>query len=977
MNYIPLHVHSHFSLRDGYATIQENISRAKSLGMSALAMTEHGTTTGLAEFEKECKKQDIKPILGVEAYFCTEHFIKDRDLTYHMILLAKNNIGYHNILKMISIGSTDDYFYFKPRIDFDLLKEHHEGIICTTACRGGVFKSDNSDELIDKLHNIFEDDFYIEIQAAQEKEQVEFNNKCIDVAKSKNVPVIVTTDSHYAIKEDAPYHKLWCNASDGYYSSPSYYIASYDELCSMLQWQGIDKNIINESISNTNKIAEQCNATTVPDNLHNYPVYPSSNPKEEILSICRHNWKEKTKNVSKEDYPKYGERVKHEIDILEKVDYFNYLLIMKDMLKFCKDNNILVGYGRGSVTGSLVCYLMDITKIDPLPYNLVFERFCHTERVSPADVDTDVESSRRDDIIEYLRKMYGEVVPCRTVQYLSDRGAIKYAGNRLELEPAIVNSISTSIETLDDVNGNDELVDLARHFLGRASAYSQHACALMIFQKEPTLFTAFERQNDDLITAYEFPTLEGMGLLKLDVLAIQNLDIVHETLNKLDNPPDIYNLPTDDKEVFDMISSGKTSFCFQIESKGMTDFCRRLRPNSLSSLAAVLALFRPGALNSGVAEQYIHRKNGESYTPIHQVVESTLKDTYGCMFYQEDMMRLVQAMANMSMGEADMFRRAVGKKKADLLASLIPDFVKKCENNNIPKEAAEEVAHNIMACADYAFSLNHAQAYAFLTYLTAYMKVHYPLEYICSCLNANIDDTDKLYTYIKECKVLDIEIVPPNVLSNNMKFIVNNGKILYGLNAIKHVGNIELDISNVKSFYDFALNNLSVNKQAMECLVKSGACDSLGDRNVNLGIYHYLKEYIPKINLAKEKITLYEANGKSGFLKQWQDKLYNYESQRPKVDDFDIVKEEIKALGFTLSPTPKVKRGEIIKVFSKQDKNGKDMAWITFKTDYGDIKAVIFASMWKKIKSRMVKGSKWIICEENGVVKEYRELTSS
>ena len=975
MNYVNLHCHSHFSLRDSYATIEENVARAKELNMTALACTEHGTTTGLVEFYRECQKNGIKAILGVEAYFCSEHFIQDRDLTYHLVLLAKNNTGYHNILKMISIASTDGYFYYKPRIDIDLLKQYSEGVICATACRGGIFKAQNYADYLKVLRDIFKDDLYVELQTAKEEEQREFNHKVINIAKEYNLPLIVTNDSHYAVQADAPYHRLWCNASEEYYTSNDYYIQSIDEVVDNMMWHGIDGGIIEQAIANTNNIAEQCNANPFPDNLHNYPVYPSKDPKEDILAICRQNWKEKTKHVDKANYALYGDRVRNEIEVLEKVDYFNYLLLVRDMLNFCKKQDILVGYSRGSVAGSLVCYLMDITKIDPIPYNLVFERFCHTERISPADIDTDIESSRRDEVIEYLRQKYGEVLPCRTVQYLGDKGAIKYAGQRLKLDPKLINDISTSIESIDEVVGHEELVDLAQHFKGRASAYSQHACAIMIFQKDPCLFTAIERQGDSLITAYEFPILEDMGLLKLDILAIQNLDIVHNTMKQLDTPIDIYNLPLNDQKVFDMIGEGGTSFCFQIESKGMTDFCKKLKPQSLANLAAVLALFRPGALNSGVAEQYINRKNGDAYTPIHPVVEDTLKDTYGCMFYQEDMIRLVRAMTGMTMGEADMFRRAVGKKKADLLASLIPDFINKCEKQGIPKEAADEVAKNILACADYAFSLNHAQGYAFLTYLTAYMKVHYPLEYTCACLNANIDDTEKLEKYLKECRNMGVEILPPDVRENNPWFKTKDGKIIYGLKAIKHVGAIELANTTAQSFDDFIISNIKVNKRVIEMLIKSGACDCFGDRKVNMGIFNHWKTYYPKILTAQEKIVYYTENNKPSMVNSWTSKLEQYQSVTPVAEEFDLVKGEVEALGFTTKRLPKVKEGKVKNIYTKLDKNGNEMAWITFDTTYGDIKVTVFSSVWRKLKHKMEVNTSWLFYDEKGVLREIKELS--
>ena len=978
MNYVSLHTHSCFSLRDGYATLKENIARAKELGMTALACTEHGTTTGLIEFYRECKKEGIKPILGVEAYFCEEHYIRDRDLTCHLVLLAKNNTGYHNILKMMSIASTDEYFFYRPRIDMDLLKQYHEGIICMTACRGGVFKLENYREIVKDLWSLFGDDFYVEIQSAKEDEQTEFNHRLIDFADAKGMQLVVTCDSHYANWEDAQYHRLWCNARDGYYVTDDYYIQSTGDLIENLHWHRIDHRTIYDAIETTNIIADKCNVDPFPESLHNYPVYPSDDPKEDILKICRENWKEKTKHVSKEDYPVYGDRVKREIEVLEKVDYFNYLLLVRDVLNFCKDNNILTGYSRGSVAGSLVCYLMDITKIDPIPYNLVFERFCHTERISPADIDTDVESGRRDDVVNYLKEKYGEVLPCRTVQYLDDKGAVKQAGNRLDIPPATVNAISTSITSIDEISikfpkeDYRELIDLAKHFKGRISAYSQHACAVMVFQKPTHMFTAVERQKEGLITAYEHPILEDMGLLKLDILAIQSLDNVHQTLDQLESPPDIYNLPLDDEEVFNMLGEGGTSFCFQIEGAGMTDFCKKLKPKNLINLAAVLALFRPGALNSGIATQYIERKNGKEYTPIHDVVEETLKDTYGCMFYQEDMIRLVRAMTGMTMGEADMFRRAVGKKKADLLASLIPDFIAKCESNNIPKKAAEEVANNILACADYAFSLNHAQGYAFLTYLTAYMKKHYPLEYICSCLNANIDDTDKLEKYLKECKKLGIEVSLPNIKENNMLFQIKDGCILYGLKAIKHVGNYAIKNYNAGSFTDFTLANLKTNKRVIEMLIKSGACDCWGDRKDMMGILTHLKTYQPKIKEAEEKLEKYLANNKLRSAETWEKKLKEYQSLTPSRVDFDEVAGEIEAFGFPIRKIPNVKEGKIVDVFTKQDKNGKEMAWVTFDTKYGKIRVVVFASKWKSFKKKLLHNTTWIFCDEDGVLKEIK-----
>lgn len=678
--YISLHNHSDGSLLDGYQTVQEMVARAKSLGMSAISLTDHGTMRNTIRFYEECQKNDIKPIVGCEFYFCPDVNIRDKSLTHHLVILAMNDEGYMNLKRLDTFAYNEDSYYYKPRIDWEALREHNDGLICLSACMASIVNTENGEEWFKKYKELFGDRFYAEIQPLNLEKQWEYNDKVIRLARKYDVPLVVTTDAHYSIPEDKVYHSHWIRINGNQYHDDENYIWSEDEIRNT-RW--IPQDVIEECIENTSRIAERCNVT-IPDSGSHYPKYPCSNPKEKVREICRSHWK---KLVPKGKYKEYAERFEMEMKDLEATNYLEYLLIIWSVLSWCKEQHIPIGEGRGSSAGCLVGYLMGIHKIDPIKYHTEFFRFCNRERRSPADVDSDLSTLNRGRVIEHVKEMYGNVCKVQTLGYTKDpdkpsagKEAVlkawqalfnKYKSNApmvpceeqgglmidpsWEYNPKFKTEASKFVESsIDDLQGahislNDkqkaELIDVAKHFCGRIDKIGVHASAVLVTPDDLVNYTPVEgcysndtstKKREYIRTAcYSFHELEQRGNLKLDLLGLNTLDLIDKCLKYIGNDMNLDDVPMDDAKAYEMYSNGNLDGVFQMESPGMRKVAKELHVSCFDDVAALVALYRPGPLDSGMMQQYIDGKNGAAVDYLCDAYQEVTKNTFGVMVYQE------------------------------------------------------------------------------------------------------------------------------------------------------------------------------------------------------------------------------------------------------------------------------------------------------------------------------------------------------
>ena len=728
---VNLHTHSEHSTGfDGYQTIPEMVGRAKELGYPALALTDHGTMGGILDFSEECERQGIKPIYGMEAYFCANHTVKDKALTHHLVLLAMNEQGYYNLKKLDSISYTEDYYYYKGRIDKALLARYHEGLICLTACMASIVNTDDGEQWFKWYKDLFGDRFYAEIQPLNLIEQQEYNAKVITLARRYDVLLVVTTDAHFSRKEDLPYHKLWISlrGGNGYHDDENY-LWSEEEL---LETWWLPAEVKKECIANTDKIAERCNVSLKMEGNH-YPKFETDDDEKQIRDICRKAWKEK---VPKKRYKEYATRFETEIKTLKQVGYLNYLRITWDMLNWCHDNDIMTGWGRGSVGGSLVAYLMGLHKIDPIKFGTKFFRFVNPFRVSPPDIDDDVSTRHRGRVIGYLKEKYGNVSKIFTLNRLGDpdkggvgKSAIQRAGQALQIEPAIVDGITKQVyDSIDDVltidselsiEERERLVDVAKHFYGRLEKRGIHASAILITPDEIENYCPLEGcYSNDTSTgkrvwiraaAYDWHKLESeFGLLKEDILGLNTLDLISDTVENVQKYTgktiDIENIPLDDAEVYKLYSEGHLDGVFQMESRGMRNTAKELGVTCFDDVAALVALFRPGPIDSGMLQQYIDGKHGAEIEYPCEVMKKVTEKTYGVIVYQEEAMLIAMQMAGYDLGEADALRKVIGRKELTKVDGAVKDFVSAAIKRGHSREAAEAVGEQLKAAGRYIFN---------------------------------------------------------------------------------------------------------------------------------------------------------------------------------------------------------------------------------------------------------------------------------
>ena len=878
--FVHLHIHSEFSLLDGANRIKDLPVRAKELGMDAIAITDHGVMFGAIDFYKACKKEGVKPIIGCEVYVAPRSRTDKQpgidNHYYHLILLAKNNEGYKNLSKLVSLSFVDGYYY-KPRIDREILEKYHEGLICLSACLAGEVnqallsgQNEKAEQVALWHKKVFGDDYYIEIQNNGIKEQVLANQKLVQLARKLDIPLVATNDAHYLKREDAYNHEVLLCIQTGKrmsdedrmkFDTDELYVKSPEEMAEYFK-------AFPDAIENTVKIAEQCNVEfefghTILPNYDVPPEYPTHY--DFLKELCDKGLKKRYgENLSEE----IQKRAEYELNIIKKMGYVDYYLIVWDFIHYAKTNGIPVGPGRGSGAGSILAYAIEITDINPIKYGLLFERFLNPERISMPDFDVDFSDERRQEVIDYVARKYGHdhVSQIITFGTMAAKMVIRDVARVLDypyaeadaLAKMIPNEIHITIKKaleqnkeLKDRYDTDEqtrkILDIAMGLEGMPRQASTHACGVVITKDPVDTYVPLYVRDGQINTQYIMTTLEELGLLKMDFLGLRNLTVIQNTIDMVKENHGIdveFDQDMSDPKVYKLWQDGNTSGIFQFESQGMTNFMKELKPDCLEDLIAGVSLYRPGPMDQ--IPRYIRGKQNPGHNEYtHPSLEPILNVTYGCMVYQEQVMQIVRDLAGYSLGRADLVRRAMGKKKLDVMAKEREVFihgqvdengnieVPGCVRNGIDEVSANKIFDEMAEFAKYAFNKSHAACYAVVSYRTAYLKAYYPAEFMAATLNSYLGNLDKAPQYIDECKRLGIQILKPDINKSFEKFTVEDGKIRFGLGAIKNVGTIPVENivkerkekGEYKSFTDFCerVSELQVNKKCVESLIKAGA----------------------------------------------------------------------------------------------------------------------------------------------------------
>ena len=880
MNFVHLHVHTEYSLLDGSNKIKEYVARVKELGMNSAAITDHGVMYGVIDFYREARAQGIKPILGCEVYVAPgSRFDKEAgsgdDRYHHLVLLAENNKGYQNLMKIVSIGFTE-CFYYKPRVDKEILRKYHEGIIATSACLAGEVQRnvlrgmyEEACKSAGEYEEIFgKGNFFLELQDHGLPEQKQVNQALLRMSRELHIELVATNDIHYTYAEDVKPHDILLCLQTGKrlsdedrmrYEGGQYFVKSPEEMAQLFPYAL-------QALENTQKIADRCNVEIEfgVTKLPKYDVPDGYTSWEYLNKLC---WDGFAKRYPEDD-GHLRDQLTYELSIIQKMGYVDYFLIVWDFIKYSRDHGIAVGPGRGSAAGSLVSYTLGITNIDPARYQLLFERFLNPERVSMPDIDVDFCYERRQEVIDYVVRKYGKdrVAQIVTFGTLAARGVLRDVGRVMDLPYAFVDSIAKMVPqelniTLDKAlqmnpefrnlyESNEqvkELVDMSKRLEGLPRHTSMHAAGVVISQKAVDEYVPLSRGSDGSVTTqFTMTTLEELGLLKMDFLGLRTLTVIQNAVRFAEQSSgkqiNIDEIDYNDKAVLDSLGTGKTDGVFQLESTGMKNFMKELKPQSLEDIIAGISLYRPGPMD--FIPQYIRGKNNpDSITYDCPELESILEPTYGCIVYQEQVMQIVQKLAGYTLGRADLVRRAMSKKKAAVMQQERQNFVygneaehvPGCISNGISEQVANKIYDDMIDFAKYAFNKSHAAAYAVVAYQTAWLKYYYPVEFMAALMTSVIDNSSKVSEYILTCRQMGIQILPPDINESVSAFSVSNGAIRYGLNAIKSVGKpvIEEIIQERKergNFEDLAdfINRMSgheVNKRAVENFIKAGAFD--------------------------------------------------------------------------------------------------------------------------------------------------------
>jgi DNA polymerase-3 subunit alpha len=888
-DFIPLHLHTHYSLLDGAIRIDELIAQAREYKLPAIAVTDHGNLFGAIDFYKKVSKAGMKPIIGCEVYVaCLSRFEKkstnnNSEASYHLILLCRDIHGFKNLSRLLSKAYLEG-FYYRPRIDKDLLSQYSGGLIGLSSCLKGEISRYLSAGMIDKAREtalsykriLGADNFFLEIQANELPEQEEINRQLVDLSRDLHIGLVATNDCHYLRKEDAKAHDVLICIQTGKtlkdtdrmkFSSDTFYFKSPDEMKEKF------KNIP-DAIKNTKRIAERCNLDFNFNTFHlpTYKVPEGYDSNSFLRKLAEEGLQKKFLKTIPDNYK---ERLQGELKTIEAMGFSSYFLIVWDFIHYAKSKGIPVGPGRGSAAGSLVAYCLDITEIDPIKYGLLFERFLNPERISMPDIDVDFCMNRRPEVIEYVAERYGKdhVAQIITFGTMQARAVIRDVGRAMNIPYSDVDRVAKLVPLISKITLKDaierepklkelsesnteikELLKIAQRLEGLSRHASTHAAGVVISPEPLSEFLPlYKAPNETVITTqFDMAAIETLGLMKFDFLGLKTLTIIDKTekivnqstmkskSSEADALLNIADVSLDDEKTFRLLSSGKTTGIFQLESAGMRDLLVRLKPETFEDLIALVALYRPGPLGSGMVDDFIKRKKGE--VPIkHQLPQlgEILKETYGVILYQEQVMKIANMLANFSMAQADTLRMAMGKKKLAEMEKLKDDFIQGAKAHRISEKKALKIFNDMAHFAQYGFNKSHSAAYALITYRTAYLKSHYPVQFMAATLSADMDNTPKVVSYINECKDMGIEMLPPDINESEQEFKVIGNSIRFGLEAVKGVGSAAIEaivetrkIKKFGSFFDFCLrvDSRRVNKKVIESLIKAGALDSLGKR---------------------------------------------------------------------------------------------------------------------------------------------------
>ena len=957
MNFTHLHVHTEYSLLDGSNKIKEYVARVRELGMDSAAITDHGVMYGVIDFYREAKAAGINPILGCEVYVAPNSRFdrevgSDEDRYYHLVLLAENNQGYANLMKIVSLGFVEG-FYYRPRVDKELLRQYHEGIIALSACLAGEVPRyltrglyEEARQTALEYQEIFgKDNYFLELQDHGIPDQRLVNQQLLRMSEELHIPLVATNDVHYTYEDDVAAHDILLCIQTGKkltdenrmrYEGGQYFVKSPEQMAELFPYAL-------QALENTHKIAKRCHVE-IEFGVTKLPRFDVPSPYtswEYLNKLCYEGLDERYGDRAEELKP----RLKYELDTIQKMGYVDYFLIVWDFIRYARDHGIPVGPGRGSAAGSIVSYTLGITQLDPIRYNLLFERFLNPERVSMPDIDVDFCFERRQEVIDYVVRKYGKDCVAQIVTFgtMAARGVIRDVGRVMDLPYALCDSIAKMIpqelnitidkalemnhelKTLYDTDEKiKELINMSRRLEGLPRHTSMHAAGVVISQKEVDEYVPLSRAADGtIVTQFTMTTLEELGLLKMDFLGLRTLTVIDNAVRLVAKDTgrklDMLKIDYNDRAVLDSIGTGKTEGVFQLESGGMKNFMKELKPQSLEDIIAGISLYRPGPMD--FIPQYIRGKNNpETITYDCPQLQPILEPTYGCIVYQEQVMQIVRDLGGYTLGRSDLVRRAMSKKKAAVMAKERQNFVygnkeedvPGCIANGIDEKTANKIYDDMTDFAKYAFNKSHAAAYALVAYQTAYLKYYYPVEFMAALMTSVIDNPPKVAEYILTCRQMGIRILPPDINVGEAGFTVDGKNIRYGLSAIKSIGRPVIDAvveertlgGSYRSLKDFIerLTGKETNKRTIENFIKSGAFDGLGGtRKQFMMIYADIMDRIAheKKSSMTGQMTLFDLMG--------EDDKREYEIQLPKVGEYDkeqLLAFEKEVLGIYVSGHP-------------------------------------------------------------------------
>ncbi|HSW75648.1 MAG TPA: DNA polymerase III subunit alpha [Candidatus Saccharimonadales bacterium] len=949
-----LHLHTEYSLLDGAITLPKLIDHAKAQGLKSLAITDHGNIFGAVKFFQLCKKAGIKPILGMEAYI-TEN-VDQRSVDkkyYHLILLVENEIGYKNLCKLIAY-SYQKGFYFKPRIDYNILQQHCQGLIATSACLGGhipqLLKNDQEEQALQQIDwfvkHFGKDRFYFEVQPEDQEEQKVMNKKLFELGAKLGIDCVATTDCHYLSLQDHQAHEVMLAIGTGKrFDDPTRF--SFGQCRAYMRSEAEMLEIFKDhpqAVYNTGKIADMCNFEFETGKLF-FPAFATpqdQTPEQYFQTLCRAGLETlaNNKRFPAEHKEKYVARLELEMDLIIKMGFVGYFLIVSDFIMWSRRNNIPVGPGRGSAAGALVAWCLEITNIDPLKYNLLFERFLNPERVSMPDIDIDFCIEGRETVINYIKDKYGHDKVCQIITFgtMLAKGVIKDVARALGLPFEESNMITALVPEqlkitlkealeqepqLKELTENNPTIkhvfDIAFKLEGVTRHASKHAAGIVI-TPEPTheMLPIFIPPKDNAIVAqYAMTELESIGFLKIDLLGLKNLTLVKNTLNSIKHHQnitiDIDHIPLDDQKTFDLLQAGKTSGVFQLESDGLKDVLRKLKPDKFEDIIAVNALYRPGPLNAGMVDDYILRRHGkQTIEYFFDELKDVLEETYGVIVYQEQVMKIASVIGGYSLGEADILRRAMGKKKADVMAEQKKLFVDRAVAKGFDLKKSDALFELMAYFAGYGFNKSHSAAYALIAYQTAYLKANYPAQFAACLISLEATNAEKMAFYLKEARDMGIELLPPNINKSHIDFTVVDNKILFGLQGIKNIGlaslhNIIADREKkgpFKDILDFCqrIDLRTSNKRVLENLICAGAFDELpGNRAQKFYELAHIIELA--LEIKEHKLTGQMQLFSTGKSTTDHEQAYSF-SSRPEWSNKEKLEKEKEVLGFYISSHP-------------------------------------------------------------------------